>query len=206
MQVQPDITRRGHEGRRSRRHRRWLAVSTVSVAISIMAVLGSAGAASAASGPRLMPDTPKVTISLTNAPSYCAAVKNDNNTSGATIWLYKCAQANSYHWYEIDGVECGIGGQNICSVFIDVPTAGAHSLCLGMNSARNVVLQGCGNNGNSATTSEEWIQDTGGENGWRNFTWGPNGDLAVAAATNTDKLDGVDATAGCGGCWYRWTD
>jgi hypothetical protein len=93
-------------------------------------------------------------------------------------------------------------------VFIDAPTNGQHSLCLGMNAARKVVLQKCGIRGNSYLISSEWIQDTGVENGWRNFNWGPNGDLAVTAAKAKDPLFGIDARNACstGDCWYRWSD
>ncbi|MGO9079588.1 MAG: hypothetical protein ACLQDY_11180 [Streptosporangiaceae bacterium] len=171
-----------------------------------MVALWPVSAASAMPQTPLRPDTPNVYIHLTHAPSYCAAIKNDNNHSGATIWLYKCAQAKSKNWYEVDGVECGDGGQYICSYFIDVKNFGRHSLCLGMNGARKVLLQGCGGNGNEYLTSELWIQDTGPEDGWRNFDWGGMGDLAVAKDRQTDPLYGVDASSGCGGCWYRWSD
>ena len=186
-----------------RRSRRWLAVFAAPVAITTMTVLAPAGAASAAQAAPLMPDVPNVTIYLTNASSYCADVKDSNNVSGTTIWLYKCAQGKSEHWYEIDGVDCGTSGQYICSYFIDVRNT---SVCLGMNGSRNVVLQGCGSNGNGYRTSELWITDTGSENGWRNFDWGSNGDLAVASDKQGDKLYGTNASAGCGGCWYHWTD
>jgi hypothetical protein len=118
-------------------------------AVTMMAVLGPAGASSAAPVPSPTPDTTNVTIHLTNAKSYCAAVKNDNNHAGATIWLYKCAHAKADHWYEHDSVQCGISGQNICSYFVDTKNFGDHSVCLGMNGARKVVLQGCGKFGKS---------------------------------------------------------
>jgi hypothetical protein len=206
MRVRPDITRLSDGSRRSRGRRR-LAVFAASVAITTMSAFLSAGGAAAAPAAPLIPDTPNVTIFLKNSPSFCADIKNDNNHAGATIWLYKCSQSKSDHWYEIDGVDCGTTGQFICSYFIDVQNYGANSVCLGMTGARNVVLQTCGNNGNEYLTSELWIQDTGSENGWRNYNWGPSGDLAVASNTATDPLFGVDAGGGGGcQCWYRWSD
>jgi len=167
-----------------------------------MAVLALAGGTSVAeAAPSIA--IPNVTIFLTNASSYCADVKNSVNRSGTTIWLYKCSLGRSEHWFEVDGLECGNLGIFVCSVFVDTRNT---SVCMSMNGARNVVLAGCGNHGNSYTTAEEWIMDTGPEDGWRNFNWGPNGDLAVARDRSGYKLYGTDASNGCGGCWFRWSD
>jgi hypothetical protein len=198
MRVRPDITRRGHKSRGSRKRRRWLAVFAAPVAITTMAVLGPTGSVSVASA-RTAADVINVTIHLTNASSYCADVKDSVNQPGTRIWLYKCALGGSEHWYQHSPVQCATGGQFICSVFVDVKNT---SVCLGMDGARHVLLQGCSA---GYTTAEEWIKHTGPENGWRNEFWDGNGDLAVASDTQGDLLYGVNASNGCGGCWFRWT-
>jgi len=202
MHVRRGVTRLFYDSCRSRKRRWRLAIFAALVTITTLASLGSAGAASAASARLAAPDVPNVTIYLTNASSYCADVKDSVNSAGTAIWLYKCSGGKSEHWYEFGDVECGNGGQDICSYFVDTRNK---NVCLGMNGARNVVLQGCGPNGAGYTTSELWILDTGTERGWRNFGWGPNGDLAVASDKQGDLLFGTDASAGCG-CWYHWTD
>jgi hypothetical protein len=203
MQVRPGITWLWHQSRVPRPRRWWLAVLAALVAITTMASLGSGGAASAAPAGSAAPDVPNVTVYLTNASSYCLDVKDSVNSAGTAIWLYKCSGGKSEHWYEFGGVECGNGGEYICSYFEDTRN---ENVCLGMNGSRDVVLQGCGPNGADYTSSELWIEDTGTEDGWRNFAWGPNGDLAVASDKQGDLLYGTDASAGCGGCWFRWTD
>jgi hypothetical protein len=202
MQVRTGVRWLWHKNRRPRPRGSWLAVLPALVAIATVTSLGSAGAASAAPPGSAAPDVPNVTIYLTNASSYCADVKDSVNSAGTAIWLYKCSGGKSEHWYEFGDVECGNGGQDICSYFVDTRN---ENVCLGMNGARNVVLQGCGPNGAGYTTSELWILDTGTERGWRNFGWGPNGDLAVASDKQGDLLFGTDASAGCG-CWYHWSD
>jgi hypothetical protein len=144
-----------------------------------------------------------VTIHLTNSSTLCADVKNDNNNAGAAIWLYSCAQGKSVHWNTISGRQCGTSGQFICSVFVDAKNT---SICLGLNAARNAVLQNCGPDGINAPYQSQWIVDTGPENGWRSFAWGGLGDLVVASNKQGDLLYGTDVTAGCGGCWYHWSD
>lgn len=200
----PDLKRLQHERVGSRKRRRWLAIFAAPVAIIVMAFLAPAGAANAVPAKPSQPDTPNVTLYLTNASSYCADVKNSNNTAGAAIWLYKCSAGKSEHWYEVDGLQCGSGSPEfICAELIDVRATG---LCMSMNGSRKVVLQNCGSNGNGDPVESLWIPDTGAENGWRNLSWGPSGDLAVASNKQGDALYGVNASAGCGGCWYRWTD
>jgi hypothetical protein len=205
MQMRTDITlRRKGGGRRPPRY--WLAALTPSVAIAALAVLAPVSAASAHTPhAQSAVRTPHVKVRLTRARSYCAAIKNGNHNAGAVVWLYKCTKANSDTWIEVDGVICNLSGQAICAEFID-PKSTNLSLCMAMNGGRKVVLQGCGTNGTDPPSQSEWIVDTGPENGWRDFAWGGMGDLAVLKVKDKEPLIGVDASAGCGGCWFHWTD
>ena len=45
--------------------------------------------------------SPNITISLTNAPSYCVNREGGSNARGATVFLYACSGGNN-HWYEAD--------------------------------------------------------------------------------------------------------
>ena len=45
--------------------------------------------------------SPDITISLTNAPSYCVNRDGGSNARGATVFLYACSGGND-HWYEAD--------------------------------------------------------------------------------------------------------
>jgi hypothetical protein len=195
MQVRPAVTRPWHASRGSRQRRRWLALFAAPIVISSLALVVQAGPASAA---------PNITIRLTNAPSYCADVKNSVNKAGTTIWLYKCSQGKSEHWLEIGGRACGVQQPNLCTEFIDARNT---SLCLAMSSSHKVVLQGCGAGGGNPPARSLWIVHTGPENGWRNFGESPSGDLAVASDKQGDPLVGVDVSAGgCNGCWYHWSE
>lgn len=110
----------------------FLLVSGVVVAVNV----GTAGPASAA---------PEIAFCLTNAPTYCADVMNSNNTSGASIWLYRTNDgAKDYKWLEVP-VPCNdtycICTQNACVEFEDVQN---QNLCLGIRADREaIVLVGC---------------------------------------------------------------
>jgi hypothetical protein len=197
-----------------RRRRYWLAAFAAPAAITTMiTVLGSAATASAApqasavtasAAPRSspVPLTPHVKIRLTRSRTYCAAIKNGNHHAGAVVWLYKCTKSSSDTWLEV-GAVCGTTGQSVCTEFIDPKKT---SLCLSLNPARKVVLHGCGQNGSDPPNLSLWIVNTGTEDGWRNLAWGPQGDMAVAKNRDKKPLIGLDAGAGCNGCWFHWTD
>jgi len=193
-------TRQRHKRTGSRSGRRWLAVLAAPAAITFMALLAPAGVASAATAAPAG-GVPTVTIYLSNAPTYCADVHNNDNKAGGIVDLYLCKNAKNDHWLYVGGVACGTGGENICTEFIDTKNT---SVCLSMNGARNVVLQNCGTNGGNPPDESLWIVDTGPENGWRNFSWGGNGDLAVAAVKQDDDLFGVNASSPCG-CQFHWS-
>jgi hypothetical protein len=195
MNVRPAIMRRPHERPGSRTRVRGLAILAV---LTFLAVLVPAGAASA-SAAAPAGDTPIVTIFLTNSSSFCVDLRGNDNNAGAIAELYPCKSSKSDHWLDVAGLQCGDGGANICTEFIDSKHT---SECLSMNSARNVVLQNCGLNGNNDPDESEWILDTGTEDGWRNFQWGPNGDMAVAANKANEFLHGTSYPCNC---WLRWS-
>jgi hypothetical protein len=198
MHVRPALMRRRHERTGSRTRVRGLAVLAV---LSAMAFLVPAGAASASEAAPLS-GLPTVKIFLTNSRSFCADIRGNDNAAGGTVELYPCASSKSDLWIDLNNLQCGSGGNFICTEFVDSRN---DTVCLAMNSARNVVLQACGHGGDNPSTQTEWLVDTGAENGWRNYDWGANGDLYVAAAKANDFLHGTNASAGCGGCWYRWS-
>jgi hypothetical protein len=182
---------------RSLRHgRRVATIFAASVAAAAMVVVALPGNASAAVS-RVRSDTPVVVIHLTNASSYCADVKNDNNTDGATVWLYKCSQSNMDQWLELGGIECGTGGEYICDEFIDAKN---YNVCLGLNAARYAVLVNCGPNGAGDPADGLWIPNS--DNNLRNFEWGTLGDLAAANATATSRLYGENLSEGG---WHEWS-
>lgn len=197
MHVRPAIMRRRHERTGSRTRVRGLAVLA---ALFFMAFLVPAGTASASQAAP-QGGVPIVTIFLTNSRGFCADVRGNDNKAGGTVELYPCKSSKSDHWLDLDDLQCGTGGQFICSVFVDSRNDTA---CLAMNSKRNVVLQNCGFGGDKPTIQAEWLVDTGKENGWRNFNFGVTGDLYVAANKANDLLHGIDASAGCN-CWFRWS-
>jgi hypothetical protein len=165
-----------------------------------MALLAPVGAASAAVATPSAGGVPSVTIFPTNAKSLCADVRNNNNKAGGIVQLYPCSKSVSDHWLYVGGLECGSSGERVCTEFIDTRNT---SVCLSMNGARNVVLQNCGGNGNSDPSESLWIVDTGRENGWRDFSWGGMGDMAVSALKSNVNLFGADASAPCR-CQYHW--
>ena len=198
MHVRPAIMRRWHERSGSRTRVRVRAVLAV---LAFMAFLVPAGAASASEAAP-QGGVPAVKIFLTNSSGFCADVRGNDNNAGGTVELYPCASSKSDLWLDLNNLQCGMGGDFICTEFVDSTN---DTVCLAMNAARNVVLQACGFGGDKPTTQTEWLVDTGNENGWRNYDWGANGDLYVAAAKANDFLHGTDASGGCGGCWYRWS-
>ena len=88
---------------------------------------------------------PVVTICLTNAPSFCADVKNSVNTSGQPIWLYRPQDgAKDYHWIEVS-VPCG---DTVClcpvSNCVEFEDAQNINLCLAASpTGSSVELIGC---------------------------------------------------------------
>jgi hypothetical protein len=173
-------------------------VAAVAALSPALAVMGIAGPASAS--PVVTPDTPIVSIHLTNAKSYCVGVKNDNNHAGAGVWLYKCAQAKSHRWYEL-GYTCPGGfGQSQCMVFLDVKNT---KVCFGLTASRTGTLLGCGQGGILPPYRAVW--GPGAKNGLINTAFGTvEGSLWTAKAANKATLRGEDRQAGGGG-WWRWS-
>jgi hypothetical protein len=169
------------------------AASVAAAAMISMALPGTASATVAG----VTSDTPVVTIYLTNAPSYCADVKDDNNTPGTTVWLYQCSQSKMDRWLEFSGLECGTGGQYICDEFVD---AANYNVCLGLNAARYAILVNCGPNGAGDPADGLWIPNSG--NNLRNFEWATLGDLAAPTTTPTARLYGENLSEGG---WHQWS-
>jgi hypothetical protein len=159
---------------------------------SVPALASAASAAPRSATAKAAPATAKdVTLCLTNSRSYCADVKNDSNVSGQTVWLYKSSQAKDYHWIEYSET-CPLGtpGGMSCVGFAD---AARSSLCMGMNSSKNVVLMSCN------AMEAAWALNSA--NHLRNATWGPAGLLTVGSNANGQKLFGAYA----GTAWQKWS-
>jgi hypothetical protein len=70
---------------------------------------------------------PQVTICLTNAPQFCADVKDSVNQLSQPIWLWRPVDgAHDYHWVR-GTVNCSGGQGGLCTIFKD---AQDQSLCL----------------------------------------------------------------------------
>jgi hypothetical protein len=202
MRLILDLSRIYLRGTASRRRRSLLAVLAATIAV-LATITGYAGPASASPSGGIQPDTPVVTVHLTNASTYCADVKNDNNHAGAAVWLYKCSQSQSYHWYEL-ATECpGELGQPQCFVLVDKAN---DTLCLGLGfhaaDARKAGLQNCGDGGDQPSGFAIW--NAVAKNGLRNTGWGTEGDLVTATATSSAAIFGADRAAGGGG-WWQWS-
>jgi hypothetical protein len=162
---------------------------------SALAIIGLAVPASASPST----STPVVKIYLTFAPRYCADVKDDNNSAGELVWLYKCSQSKSDEWQEYQQECIGQEGQPQCFDFVDVRN---DQLCLGLDNHRVAVLQKCGYGGDNAPYSSIWGPTA--KNGLRNNKWGTEGNLWTPRASNTSKLYGEDEDAGGPG-WWQWS-
>lgn len=191
---------RFNRSERARKSRRPVMVLVAALAAlgPALAIIGlAAGPASAAP----LADAPPITIHLTNASSYCVDVKNDNNSANNPVYLYKCSQAKSYKWDELEGVTCpGDPGPQDCLVFVDAQNT---SVCFGLNDNRDAVLLGCGQGGALAPYRAVWVPS--GTNGLVNTAFGtPEGSLWTPKDSNTSPLSGQDRQAGGPG-WWQWS-
>jgi hypothetical protein len=162
--------------------------------------LSAGGLSAAASNPGVrMAPVFKVTLCLYIRGAWCALVPGGRNVSGQRIFLRNAIAAHSSHWYQV-GVSCPgqTPGAPQCFAFSDTNNT---SLCLGSNAARNVVLMSC------SAAEAAWVANA--DHRVRNASWGPLGDLAVAAAKQNSYLytsasnDGLTQWSGyvnCAGC------
>lgn len=128
----------------------------------------------------------EVTICLLNSTSYCADVKDGNNTLGQPIWIYDKSFSRDYHWYELGG------GPDGSFSLEDVQNT---SLCLGASDTQSVVLQHCG------TPLSYWIPNATGANYLENDFWG--GKVLTVRQPINGYLLFVDVHVA--GTWQRWT-
>jgi hypothetical protein len=136
-----------------------------------------------------------VTLSLLNSRSYCVNRSGGHNTSGTTVFLYKCSGGND-NWIEInDPIDqqspaCGLTD---CFEFED-PNAG--KLCFGLStSTQEGILTSCYNS---------WaVWNEGGTNGTllHDTWWSGSGWLATPSNSNRSVL--YETCEDCG-TWHQW--
>lgn len=157
----------------------------VSSTSSTALILKSAFAASRASAHRWG----TVTISLTNASSFCVDVKDSVDHRGQTIWLYSCSGARDDKWIQVPAT-CNYV-PSPCFAFEDAQNT---SLCMNMPVADGyITLQPC-----SAQTSAWFI--SGGNDWLADSAWGGGIVATVASNVSGDPLFGEDLHHG----WQQW--
>ena len=184
-----------------RRHPLILLVMSFLVACGVVAAVnvGTAGSASA---------QPDITLCLTNAPTFCADVKNANNTSGASILLYRPQDgAKDYHWLAVP-INC-TDAYCLCPTVDCVAFEDAQNpnLCLGVaQSLRAVVLVGCEIlNDQGGTQRAAWYY-LGGNN-WANRDMGAQGLLTVNGPLADGRYLFPAPHVNPGGAtWQQWSE
>lgn len=184
-----------------RRHPLILLVMSFLVACGVVAAVnvGTAGPASA---------QPDITLCLTNAPTFCADVKNANNTSGASILLYRPQDgAKDYHWLAVP-INC-TDAYCLCPTVDCVAFEDAQNpnLCLGVaQSLRAVVLVGCEIlNDQGGTQRAAWYY-LGGNN-WANRDMGAQGLLTVNGPLADGRYLFPAPHVNPGGAtWQQWSE
>lgn len=149
---------------------------------------------------------PVVTICLTNARSFCADVKNSNNTSNASIWLYRPQDgAKDYKWLEVP-VPCTvftcICDSADCISFEDVQSP---TLCLAASpTGTSVQLINCHiADGEGGTARAAWIHIG---NNLENFFLGTNHDLTVNGPLFSGRyLYAAQHVSPGGALWQQWS-
>jgi hypothetical protein len=154
--------------------RKWFSVvASVLLACGLLAGIGVAAAGPASA-------LPEISICLTNAPTYCADVKDANNTPGASIWLWRTSDgANDYKWLEWQ-VPCTdsicICEASSCLEFQDAQDPGQ---CLGTNQAGNaIILLGC-QTLQGGTPRAAWIYSNNFPNNLESWALHNNYDLTI---------------------------
>lgn len=134
---------------------------------------------------------PDVTLSLTNAPSYCVNRQGGNNSHGANVILYACSGGNN-HWYEAPAYyinqappDCAA---NNCIVFEDYWNTDS---CFGISAGETGTLGSCTN------LLQFWIAQPG--NILRNAYW--HQDLITNNAANGATLS-INPTPVL---WHQWS-
>jgi hypothetical protein len=149
---------------------------------------------------------PVVTVCLTNAPGFCADVKNSVNTSGQPIWLYRPQDgAKDYHWFEVP-VPCTVFtclcDNADCISFEDVQNP---TLCLAASpTGSGVQLINCHiADGMGGTARAAWIHIG---NNLENFFLATNHDLSVTGPLFSGRYLYVAQHVSPGGnVWQQWS-
>jgi hypothetical protein len=132
---------------------------------------------------------PLITISLTNAPSYCVNRQGGSNSSGATVFVFACSGGNDT-WYEQDvspdtDYNCNF---NTCLQFMD---PGNLSVCLALGNNESGTLVGCG------SQEAHWQYEN--PHILRNSFWGA--DLITNNDADRAPLGGDPQPVD----WHQWT-
>jgi hypothetical protein len=173
----------------------FLAVSGLVAAVNV----GIAGPASA---------DPNITLCLTNAPAFCADVKDSNNTSGTPIWLYRPKDgAKDYHWV-VEPLDCTdatcLCPEEDCVEFEDAQNT---NLCLAVTAGNTgISLIGCELAHEQGGTGRAAWYSLGGNN-WANQSLGVNGLLTVSGplADGRYLYPGHHVSPG-GNVWQQWSE
>lgn len=164
-------------------------IALVAGALTVGLATGPAGAVTASS-PAAASSTIKIDstgVCLTNAPTQCADVKNDNNTAGTRIWLYPKSQGKSNQWILVSNPNCGAGAA--CNYFQDAANTNLCMTAMGTGGA-NVELQNCDDAGS-------WYNEGGNLLG--NGAFGERGNLEANSSATGYYLYANEA-----GNWHQW--
>lgn len=179
-------------------------IRVIPLVISLLAVCVFAGVSLATAGPASA--APVVTVCLTNAPGYCADVKDSKNVSGQPVWLYRASDgAKDYHWIEVvppcSDLDCLCPMTN-CIMFEDAQNPG---LCMGLSSnLYGVSLMNCHlADGTGGTARAAWVQLG---NNLENFFLATQHDLSVNGPLYSGRYLYVAPHVSPGGnVWQQWS-
>jgi hypothetical protein len=162
-------------------------------------------APTALNAPAVAAVAPKITICLKSSSSFCVDVKDSKDVSGQPVWLYKSANANDDHFYEV-AVPCGATGDCLpgcdmidCIAFEDVQNT---KLCLAATADQKMELIACDlGPGQGGTARAAWHMNG---NYVHNIFWAIQYLTAFGPLASGNTLY-VDNKGGVSGEWQQWT-
>jgi len=158
-------------------------------------LLGAAVAGTVAPSPAKAATT--VQLKLTNAPTNCVDVTNNDHVSGETLNLWNCSTGGSGTWNLITGIDCIEKTHTNCFEFQDPHNT---KLCIGtpIDSDDYLILQTCG--GTDSTTS--WYPEGSGHIG--SGAYGASHTMASYGIGNGAPMAEMIAPVPFG-YWWTWS-
>jgi len=147
---------------------------------------------------------PKITICLTNSPSFCVDVKDSRDVNGQPVWLYSASGAKDDHWLEAQVTCLGPAGCDpkcvitSCIAFEDAQNP---SLCLAASASQGIELIPC-HPGEGGTPRANWTYDD--TTLLRNIFWTNTALTVFGPLANKNPLYAA-AINGPSGEWKKWT-